>query len=278
LTITAQTQIAGVVGNPVRHSLSPIIHNAWIAAAGLDAVYLAFEPPTERFEAFVEGVRWTLLGLNVTTPFKERAFAIRDNLEEPAFVDAANLLQFGADGRIEAYSTDGEGMLWALERAGIDLTGTVVVLGAGGAARSIAHELRFGGVGEIRIVNRNRERAERLVDLDPDRTFAYAWDELSQALSGASAVINATSLGMAGQPELNFDFHDAPSTALFADIVYHPLETSFLKQARKRGQRTVDGLEMLIGQARPSFETLFACPVPDLDVRPLCEAAIRARK
>ncbi len=278
--ITAQTRIAGVVGHPARHSLSPVIHNAWIEAAALDAVYLAFEPPVERFEAFIEGLRGRCVnGLNVTTPFKERAFALATESDPAsAFIQAANVLAFAEDGAIAATSTDGEGLLAALEAAGVDFRlGPVVVLGAGGAARSIGHALRWGGAGEIRVVNRTLDRAQALIDLDPDRTFAYAWSDAAKAVDGASAIINATSLGMKGQPPLTLDLDPAPLTAVVADIVYHPLVTPLLDQARRRGRRTVDGLAMLIGQAAPSFEAFFGRPPPDLDVRALCEAALRDR-
>ena len=280
LPITARTRIAGVVGHPVRHSLSPVIHNAWIEAAGLDAAYLAFEPPAEGFEAFVQGLRGgVILGLNVTTPFKERAFALAEDPDPGAAdVEAANLLLFGEDGRIAARSTDGAGLLAALAAAGCDpAAGPVTVLGAGGAARSVVQALRRRGVGEIRVVNRTVDRARRLADADPGRIHAFGWSDLGKALGNAAAVINATSLGMHGQPPLQLELELAPPKALITDIVYHPLTTPLLAAARARGHRTVDGLDMLIGQAGPSFEALFGRPPPDIDVRTLCEMALAAR-
>ena len=278
--ITAQTRIAGVVGNPARHSLSPVIHNAWIEAAGLDGVYLAFEPAAERFDAFIEGLRGgQMLGLNVTTPFKARAFALADSPDADAkLVKAANLLRFTEDGRIEAGSTDGRGQIAALQGAGFDLAeGPVVVLGAGGAARSIVHALLGHGVAQVRVVNRTLGSAMQLVDVDPERVTAFRWTELRAARADAAAIINATSLGMEGQAPLPFDLDAAPVGALIADIVYHPLTTPVLAAARARGHRTVDGLDMLIGQAAPSFEALFGRPPPAVDVRALCEAALAER-
>ena len=278
--ISARTRVAGVVGQPVRHSLSPVIHNAWIDAAGLEAVYLAFEPAVERFEAFVEGLRGGLvLGLNVTTPFKERAFALSNDPDVSARgVQAANLLLFGEDGRITAQSTDGAGLLAALSAAERDLgAGPVVVLGAGGAARSVVQALRLQGAGEIRVVNRTLERARGLVGLDPARVFAYGWPDVGKALADAAVVVNATSLGMHGQPPLDLDLELAPPDALIAEIVYHPLTTPLLIQGRARGHRIVDGLDMLIGQAAPSFRALFGQPPPEVDVRALCEAALAER-
>ena len=278
--ITAKTRVAGVVGHPVRHSLSPVIHNAWIQASGLDAVYLAFEPPPERFEAFVEGLRGrAVLGLNVTTPYKERALAVADDPDpDAALLKAANLLVFLEAGAIQARSTDGAGLLSALRAAEVDLeSGPVVVLGAGGAARSVVLALRSAGAGEIRVVNRTPGRAQSLIDLDPARTFTLGWAEAGKALEGATAIINATSLGMDGQPPLDLALDAAPPGAVIADIVYHPLTTPLLSRARGRGHRTVDGLAMLIGQAAPSFEALFGRPAPDVDVRALCEAALAGR-
>ena len=278
--ISGATRVAGVIGRPVAHSLSPLIHNAWIEAAGLDGVYLAFEPAAERFDAFIEGLRGgQMLGLNVTTPFKARAFALADAPDADAkLVQAANLLRFPEDGRIEAGSTDGRGQIAALEGAGFDLAeGPVVVLGAGGAARSIVHALRGHGVKQVRVVNRTLGSALQLVEADPDRVAAYRWTELGVALADAAAVVNATSLGMEGQAALPFDLTLVPAGALIADIVYHPLTTPLLAEARARGHRTVDGLDMLIGQAAPSFEALFGRPPPAIDVRALCEAALAER-
>jgi shikimate dehydrogenase len=278
--ITAETRIAGVVGHPVRHSLSPVIHNAWISAAGIDAVYLAFEPAPERFEAFVNGLRGRMvLGLNVTIPFKEQALALAD-LVSPAAerAGAANLLAFRDDGSVEADNTDGQGLLIGLEGAGFRASrGPVVILGAGGAARGAAASLLAAGAPEVRLVNRSLDRAQAIAALDP-RIRAHGWERAPAALQGAAAVINATSLGMAGQPPLQLSLEDAPAAAVVMDMVYKPLETELLRQARSRGHQTADGLSMLIGQAAPSFEAFFGQPPPaDVDVRGLCEAALAAR-
>ena len=272
--ITAQTRIAGVVGHPVGHSLSPVIHNAWIEAAGLDAVYLAFAPPEARFEALVNGLRdQVALGLNVTIPFKERAAVLADR--RTAAVEragAANLLVFEPDGGVTADNTDGIGLMGALSEAGgLAILSPVVVLGAGGAARGAVLSLLDSGVSAIRLVNRSRERAEAIAVLDA-RVMVMGWDEAGDALDGVSAVINATSLGMTGQPPLELILDRAPPTAVVMDMVYRPLKTRLLKAAERRGHPTADGLSMLIAQARPSFEAFFGRPPPaDLDVRALCE-------
>jgi shikimate dehydrogenase len=274
--ITAQTRIAGVVGNPVRHSLSPIIHNAWIDEAELDAVYLAFEPPKERFRQFIDGLRGGLvLGLNVTIPFKEEALAVADDASEAAgLAGAANLLVFRPDGAVEADNTDGEGMILSLVEAGFvqrpGAESRAVILGAGGAARGAAAALIEAGVARIDIVNRSVARAEELALMDPS-IVAHGWGEALETLESASLVINATSLGMNGQPPLELSLDPLPRNAIVMDMVYRPLTTPLLKQAKARGNAVVDGLSMLINQAAPSFLQMVGRRPPDaVDVRAMC--------
>ena len=292
-SISGATRIVGVVGHPVRHSLSPLIHNAWIEAAGLDAVYLAFEPGKDRFRQFVEGLRGgVVLGLNVTIPFKEQALMIADEADAAAHrAGAANLLLFSDDGRIKADNTDGRGVLLALAVAGFPtdasefrtagrgggpLRGHAVVLGAGGAAKSATMTLLDAGVTQVRLVNRTVERARAISALD-SRITAHAWTELADVLEGAGALINATSLGMIGQPPLEIPLERAPTTAIVMDMVYRPLRTELLKAAQARGNPTADGLEMLVGQAVPTFASIFGEFPPDLDVRGLCLTALGER-
>lgn len=277
MTVTARTLIAGVVGRPVRHSLSPLIHNAWIAAAGLEAVYVAFAPPEDGFARLVEGLRGqVVLGLNVTIPFKEQALAAADLATERARRSgAANLLRFAGDGQVEADNTDALGLVIALEAAGWRAdAGPAVLLGAGGAARGAALALLERGAPEVVVVNRTLERAKALAQMDP-RLHAIAWSDAGGALADASTLVNATSLGMTGQPPLELDLEPLPSAAVVMDMVYQPLQTPLLRRAREKGCRTADGLAMLIGQAVPSFEAFFGRPPPaDCDVRALCEAAL----
>ncbi len=272
---TARTRIAGVVGHPVRHSLSPVIHNAWIEAAGLDAAYLAFAPAEDGFEALAAGLRGgVVLGLNVTIPFKERAAALADHRTAAAErAGAANLLTFAADGGITADNTDGVGLLAALAGAGFSPFSPVVVLGAGGAARGAVLSLLDAGVPSIRLVNRSLDRAKAIASLD-GRITALGWDEAAGALDGVAAIVNATSLGMTGQPPLELSLDKAPPSAVVMDMVYRPLSTGLLQAAQARGHPTADGLAMLIGQARPSFEAFFGRPPPAVDVRRLCEDAL----
>ena len=292
--VTAQTRLAGVVGSPVRHSLSPVIHNAWIEAAGLDAVYLAFEPPKDSFRRFVEGLRGGVaLGLNVTIPFKEEALALADEASETARrAGAANLLVLRPDGTIEADNTDGYGLILALSGAGFRsqgegwrivghdggrFEGHAVILGAGGAARAAATSLLDAGVTRVAVVNRTQARAQDIARIDP-RIEAHPWDDVETLLEGAGAIINATSLGMTGQPPLELSLERAPKTAIVMDMVYRPLRTPLLTAAAARGHPVADGLEMLIGQAFPSFWAIFKVGPPPIDgVRARCEAALAER-
>lgn len=262
--ITGAAQVAGIAGRPVAHSLSPIIHNAWLAAGGIDGAYVPFAPADAAgFEALVAAGRAGLIqGLNVTAPFKEQAFALADEATPAARLTAsANILTF-QDGRVQADSSDGIGLMRGLKDQAPDLKikgRAVVMLGAGGAARAGAGALVEAGA-EVRIVNRSLDRAEALAaDLGPSVRVMPA----SMAFEGAALVINALSV----QPAVDFD-RITPGTVVM-DMTYKPLWTPFLTAARARGLKTVDGLSMLIGQAAPSFEALFRRPPPPLDLRTL---------
>ncbi|HEY3696062.1 shikimate dehydrogenase [Phenylobacterium sp.] len=279
--ITGATLVAGVAGSPVAHSLSPLVHNAWIAAAGLDAVYVAFAPHADGFRAFAEGLRGgAVRGLNVTIPFKADALAVADRPSDRARrAGAANLLIFEADGTIVADNTDGIGLLAAF--AGHDpkfdpAAGPVVVVGAGGAARGAAAAFLAAGAPELRIVNRTRAKADAIaLDLG-SRVQAFGLAEATAAFAGAAAVINATSVGLTDPQSLALPLHAAPDRAVAMDMVYGRSRTAFLVAAAARGLATVDGLDMLIGQASPSFEAFFGRPPPPVDVRALALAHLQA--
>ena len=257
---------AGVTGQPIAHSLSPLIHTAWIAAAGLDADYRAFGPADAAgfAELVADGRAGRLRGLNVTAPFKEQALALADEASAAARTcGSANLLVF-ENGRVRADSTDGVGLMAALTEQApqLDVRGRpVVVLGAGGAARAAVAALRDAGA-EVGVLNRTRARAELLAQ-DLGATVAEA-----DALARAVLVVNALSV----PPEI--DLSRLRDDGVLMDMTYRPLVTPFLTQGRARGLTTVDGLGMLIGQARPSFRALFGQAPPDIDVRTLAVAAL----
>ena len=281
MTVTAKTVVAGVAGAPVRHSLSPLMHNAWLDTAGVDGVYVAFAPHQDRFKAFAEGLRGgAVRGLNVTIPFKEQALAVADEASALAkAAGAANLLLFHEDGKIEARNTDGEGLLRAIavQAPGFDIAaGPVAVMGAGGAARGAAAALLQAGVGDIRLCNRTLDRAEKVVeDLSgpqngfPNGALVRAFERADHAVEGAACVINATSLGLGGGPGPDTPWRLVQPGAVAMDMVYKPLDTAWLQEARAHGLQIVDGLEMLIRQAIPSYRAFYGAEPPDLDVRPL---------
>ncbi|WP_341022081.1 shikimate dehydrogenase [Brevundimonas diminuta] len=260
--ITGAALLGGIVGNPVSHSLSPVIHNAWLEAGGVDGAYVAFAPrDAAGFEALVAAGRAGLIaGVNVTAPFKEQAFALADEAAAAAqMTGSANILVF-EEGRVRADSADGAGVLYALaeQAPGLMLKGaSVVMLGAGGAARAGAGALIEAGAA-LSILNRTRERAEALAaDLGP--AVSVAPD--ANVLEGADLVINALSVA----PDITLAA--LKPSAVVMDMTYKPVVTPLLAAARARGLTTVDGLAMLIGQAAPSFEAIFRRPPPPLDLR-----------
>ncbi|MCA6331086.1 MAG: shikimate dehydrogenase [Phenylobacterium sp.] len=272
MTLTAATRLAGVVGRPVHHSLSPVLHNTWLAAAGLDGAYVAFSLAPERFSAFVEGFRGgSLAGVNVTLPFKTDALAAADRVSPRArTAGAANVLVFEADGSVTADNTDGEGLLYAFARQAPGFrpeSGPLVLFGAGGAARGAAAAFLEAGCPEVRLLNRTRSRAEAVADALGGRVRVLDQPDAA-ALDGAAALINASSAGLGPDAPPPPDFSAAPAGAVAMDMTYKPLRTPFLEAAAARGLATVDGLDMLIGQARPAFEAFFGRPPPaEPDVR-----------
>ncbi len=279
--ISGATRLAGVVGNPIAHSMSPILHNAWLAAAGVDGVYVPFGVAGDRFAGFVDGLRGgSLRGLNVTIPFKEQALALADKAGSRAtLAGAANLLVFEPDGTIAADNTDGLGLLAAFagQAPGFDPTsGPVVILGAGGGARGAAAAFVAAGCPQVRIVNRTQARAQAITDALGGEAFGL--HRAAAAFDGAIAVVNATSAGLAGEGELDVPLEATPRTCVVMDMVYKPLVTPFLARARALDRRTVDGLAMLIGQAIPSFEAFYGRPPPaDVDVRALALNILEGR-
>ena len=278
--ITGASIVAGVVGRPVAHSLSPILHNAWLEAAGVDGVYVAFSPDAFGFERFVHGMRGgAIRGVNVTLPFKEAALGLADQVSDAARrAQAANLLIFDTDGRVYADNTDGVGLLgdFAAQAPQYDVTaGPSVVLGAGGAARGAVSALLAAGSPRVWIVNRTLEKAEAIAADLGRNVSALPLNHAVGAFRDTRAIINATSAGLSGEGGLDIPLELTSEHTVVMDMVYKPLETPFLKQARDLGRATVDGLEMLIRQAVPSFEAFYGRPPPEgVDVRALALEAL----
>lgn len=266
--LSGRAALAGVIGWPIAHSRSPRLHGFWLDRLGVDGAYLPFAVRPERV---AESLRALALlgfrGVNVTLPHKEAALAASDSATVSARrIGAANMLSFDAEGRISAGNTDGFGFLENLRagRSGWDAaSGPALLLGAGGAARAIAVALAEAGAPEIRIANRTEGRAARLVEALGPPLRLVAWQDRAAALADLALLVNTTSLGMAGQPPLALDLAALPARALVNDIVYVPLETALLAAARARGNPVVDGLGMLLHQARPAFAAWFG-PQPQV--------------
>ncbi len=245
--ITGTTKLAAVIGSPVRHSLSPVIHNAAFAAGALDWVYTAFEvAPGKAAEALAAMGVLGISGLSVTMPHKDDVAAAVDVLDPAAqALRTANTVVLQDDGRLAGYSTDGAGFVASLREAGVDPSGmTVAVLGAGGAARSVIDALARVGIDHIVVINRSAARAEAAALLGMGRARVGDVADIARV----DLVVNATSVGM-GSDEAPFDLALLRSSQVVADLVYHPIETALLRGARRCGATAVDGLGMLVHQA-----------------------------
>ncbi len=276
--ITGKAKVAGVMGWPVGHSLSPRMHGYWLRRYGIDGVYIPMAVAPENLETAINSL--PLLGFkgcNLTVPHKENVLKCSSvaSVEATARrIGAANTLVVGGGGSIEARNTDAYGFAESVKAiVGESLSGgTAVVLGAGGAARAVVTALQDMGCAEIRVVNRGRDRALKLAaDLGrfsqaPIKPFV--WDEIGDVMEGSDILVNATSLGMDGQPPLNINLEGLPKRAMVADIVYSPLETALLRQAREGGRVGIDGLGMLLHQAKAGFAAWFGIePEVDDDLR-----------
>lgn len=262
--ISGKARLAGVMGWPVGHSRSPLLHGHWLARYGIDGAYVPLAVPPERIEQALRALpALGFRGCNVTVPHKEAAFRLVDRLDRTAQrIGAVNTIIVAEDGSLEGRNTDGYGFWENLRQlAPADCqpqTGPALVLGAGGAARAIITALLDQGVPEIRLVNRTRARAEELATaLDDARVRVADWQDRAVLLDGAHLLVNTTTQGMQGQPPLEIDLASLPATALVTDIVYTPLMTDLLAQAQRRGNAIVDGLGMLLHQARPGFHAWF---------------------
>jgi shikimate dehydrogenase len=285
MTISGAAKLAGVIGDPVAHSLSPRLHGHWLEAYGLDGAYVPLRVPREAFAFALRGLRLAgFAGVNVTVPHKEAAFAIAERLDDAArAAGAVNLLIFRED-HIEGRNTDSSGLAASLaEQLGAAaLKGqTVALLGAGGAARAGILALDSLGAKEIRIVARNPARGAELARSLKSSTRAalesFAFDGWTKASADIALLLNTTSAGMKGNPPLALSLDPVPPAAAICDIVYNPLETPLLAEARRRGHRTIDGLGMLMHQAVPAFEAFFGVkPNVTPAARKVLEGALNA--
>jgi shikimate dehydrogenase len=264
---------ACVVGWPVAHSRSPLIHGFWLAKYGIEGSYVKQPLPPDQAAEFLRNLpAHGFVGCNVTLPHKETAFAVADERgPAAAAVGAANTLWLEG-GRLVAESTDTLGFINNLKATvpDVDLRGAAVaILGAGGAARAVIYSLLSEGVGGVRLMNRTHARAETLARHFGARITVHDWEQRNTCVRGVRLLVNTTTLGMTGADRLDLDVSALDSRCIVADIVYVPLTTPLLAAARARGLATVDGLGMLLHQAAPGFEKWFG-------VRPEVTEELRA--
>lgn len=254
--------LAGVIGHPIAHSRSPALHGYWLKTYGLPGHYVPMDVTSADLETVLRSLpKAGFVGANVTVPHKEAALRLADHVSDRASViGAANTLVFRADGSIHADNTDGYGFMQNL-RAGapdwVPQDGPAVVFGAGGAARAVLQALAEAGVPEILLTNRTRSRADHLKEEFGQRITVVDWVQAGNVIENAELVVNTTSLGMQGQPELRVPLDGLQPGTVVTDLVYTPLKTRLLEQAEGAGCTVVDGLGMLLHQAVPGFERWF---------------------
>jgi shikimate dehydrogenase len=279
--VSTAAQAACVIGWPIGHSRSPLIHNYWLKHYKLPGAYRSEAVPPEKFKAFVQSLpAHGYVGANVTVPHKEAALACSSPDDRASAVGAANTLWLDGQGQLRSTNTDVEGFLGNLDACVPDWSGSLnkaVVLGSGGAARAVIYALIERGIADITVINRSRDRAEALRQRLGDNIRVLPWDERDAALADAGLLVNTTVLGMHGQPELALDVDRLPAHAIVNDLVYVPLVTPLLAAAKARRLRTADGLGMLIHQAVRGFALWFGQqPEVTAELRALLEADLGA--
>ena len=262
MILTGKAKLAGAIGWPISHSLSPRLHGYWIEKHKIDAAYLPLGvAPKNLTEVVGSLAKMGFAGVNLTVPHKEAAMNLVDQVEDMARrVGAVNTIVVNDDHSLTGSNTDGFGFITYLQAtvpSWSAAAGPAVVLGAGGAARGICAALLDAGVPELRLINRTRQRAEQLAT-DIGGAFAICgWEARANALIDAALLVNTTTLGMAGGEVLDIELINLPVTAPVYDIVYVPLRTPLLARAIERGHPAIDGLGMLLHQARPGFASWF---------------------
>ncbi len=259
---TQKFVLAGVMGSPVAHSRSPVIHNHWIAQYHLKGSYVLLPVEPANLHDALRGLKALgFAGCNVTIPHKVEAMKAMDWLHPVAKqMGAINTIVVQPDGALHGFNNDGYGYIQCIKDAKPDWradTGPITVLGAGGAARAIVLSLINEGAKEIRLINRTQEKAQALADEFGSSVKVLNWSERNNALSNIAMLVNTTNQGMHGQPDLDIKLDDLPASALVSDAIYIPLETPLLVAAKARGNKTVNGLGMLLNQARPAFEAWY---------------------
>ena len=254
--------LAGVIGNPIAHSKSPKLHNYWLSKYKINGFYIPFSVTTEKLETSIRSLmELGFSGVNVTIPHKTNVLSFADSItDRAALIGAANTLYFSKSGKIHADNTDGYGFIQNIidEIPEYDFYDkTALIYGAGGSARAIASALLSNGVKEVGITNRTRSKAQIISENLGAKVSVVDWRAAPDTIIKVDIIINATSMGMVGQPDFSQPISRAKKTALVVDIVYNPLVTELIKEAKKMKLKTVGGIGMLINQAVPGFEHWF---------------------
>ena len=254
--------LAGVIGNPIAHSKSPKLHNYWLSKYKINGFYIPFSVTTEKLETSIRSLmELGFSGVNVTIPHKTNVLSFADSItDRAALIGAANTLYFSKSGKIHADNTDGYGFIQNIidEIPEYDFYDkTALIYGAGGSARAIASALLSNGVKEVGITNRTRSKAQIISENLGAKVSVVDWRAAPDTITKVDIIINATSMGMVGQPDFSQPISRAKKTALVVDIVYNPLITELIKEAKKMKLKTVGGIGMLINQAVPGFEHWF---------------------
>ncbi len=272
--------LAGVMGWPVMHSRSPMLHNYWFKKHELAGTYVPLAIRPEGLAAALRALHpLGFAGCNLTIPHKEQAMTLVDEVDALAkAIGAISCVVVRPDGSLSGTNNDCYGFIHAIkqEQPGWRAdSGPIVVIGAGGGSRAVCCGLAQEGAREIKLVNRTLDRAQAIARGFGGPIRALPWDERHEALEGAAMVVNTTSCGMVGQPALDINLDKLPKNALAADIIYIPLETPFLAAAHKRGNRTVNGLGMLLNQGRPAWKAWFGIePEVTAELRAMIERTI----
>jgi len=260
-------KLAGVCGWPIHHSLSPVLHNFWLKKLGLAGAYVHFAVrPDEAFRAFKSLKSTSISGVNVTQPLKQLAFEAADEHTPDATKLGVSNCLYKKDGKLIAHNTDLEGFAAPLIKAmgAKELSEKpALIIGTGGASRAVIGALLALNVPEIRITGRTDSKAENLVNMvNVPSFYAVPWEHRNIAVASSGLIINATSGGMKGKPQLDLDISKAQSGTFVYDLIYTPRQTKLLRNAKQAGCVTLGGLEMLIAQARPSFKLFYGVNPP----------------
>jgi shikimate dehydrogenase len=271
--IESAPYLAGVIGHPISHSKSPKLHNYWLSKYNINGFYIPFSITTNNLQKSIRSlIDLGFKGVNITIPHKTNVLSFADSITDRAsLIGAANTLYFSKNGKIHADNTDGYGFIQNIIDAEPNYDfydKTAIIYGAGGSARAIASALITNGIKEVGITNRTRSKAQIISENLGAKVSVVDWRAAPETVGKADIIINATSMGMVGQPDFSQPITRAPKTALVVDIVYNPMVTDLIKQAKALKLKTVGGIGMLLNQAVPGFEHWFQkTPVIDDDIR-----------